>query len=261
MTTNETVTAPARKRRKVDQIAEGDRDWEEELQESSAHFAELEATFHPRLLTTLQKWSNKVLAIAPAILLPSNRTKFSSKNSSQMKGAVQLVDEALLERDKLLERTRNWRGSENRLPSVRHSEISDAPPDNTMTDVFDDTDFYQTLLRDVIDARSGAETGLGDLSADWRASQQQRKKTRRSTVDTRASKGRKLRYEVHEKLQNFMAPAPPPGGAVWHEEQIDELFASLLGRGFPDTEIHEEDQGTMDVDVENALRSGFRVFG
>jgi protein AATF/BFR2 len=35
---------------------------------------------------------------------------------------------------------------------------------------------------------------------------------------------------VHEKLQNFMVPVPVHG--VWHEEQIDELFASLLGKGF-----------------------------
>lgn len=27
-----------------------------------------------------------------------------------------------------------------------------------------------------------------------------------------------------------MVPVPLPG--IWHEEQIDELFASLLGKGF-----------------------------
>ena len=36
-----------------------------------------------------------------------------------------------------------------------------------------------------------------------------------------------ISYEVHEKLQNFMVPVPTAG---WHEEQIDELFANLLGR-------------------------------
>jgi protein AATF/BFR2 len=38
------------------------------------------------------------------------------------------------------------------------------------------------------------------------------------------------RYEVHERIQNFMVPVPHHAG--WHEAQIDELFASLLGRGF-----------------------------
>lgn len=60
--------------------------------------------------------------------------------------------------------------------------------------------------------------------------QKARKAKRKKTVDTKASKGRKLRYHVHEKLQNFMVPIPAQRGA-WHEEQIDELFASLLGSG------------------------------
>lgn len=37
------------------------------------------------------------------------------------------------------------------------------------------------------------------------------------------------RYHVHEKIQNFMIPIDANG---WHEEQVDELFASLLGRAF-----------------------------
>lgn len=75
----------------------------------------------------------------------------------------------------------------------------------------------------------------------------QRKKTKK-VVDTKASKGRKLGYEVHEKLQNFMVPAPPRGG--WHDEQIDELFASLMGKG---SSQGEEAPGTAVV-ASDALR-------
>lgn len=73
-------------------------------------------------------------------------------------------------------------------------------------------------------------------------------------------------YEIHEKLQNFMVPVPTAGG--WHEEQIDELFASLLGRGFPtdraDPELedaHEEEEARERERLDDALRGGFRVFG
>jgi protein AATF/BFR2 len=65
------------------------------------------------------------------------------------------------------------------------------------------------------------------------------------------------RYEAHEKLQNFMVPVV---GGGWHEEQIDELFSSLLGKGFENSmvdlnyEEHEEQ-------VDEALKTGFRVFG
>lgn len=159
------------------------------------------------------------------------------------------MDEALLDRSSLLTRTQVWRGTPDRLgvtPKKDEKKDTLEGDDADTPDVFDDTDYYQTLLRDVIDARSGA-SGLDALTADWRLAQKQRKKSKAATVETRASKGRKLRFEVHEKLRNFMAPAPPPplsltfagyghgvggGGAVWHEAQVDELFAGLLGRAF-----------------------------
>jgi protein AATF/BFR2 len=63
------------------------------------------------------------------------------------------------------------------------------------------------------------------------------------------------RYEVHEKLQNFMVPVPVPG--AWHDEQIDELFTSLLGKGFEDVGINV-DAPQVDQTIE---LDGFRVFG
>jgi protein AATF/BFR2 len=129
-------------------------------------------------------------------------------------------------------------------------------------EVFDDTDFYQQLLRDVIDSKSG---GAGQV--DWMVGQ--RKRRSKSNVDTKASKGRKLRfgflflsvdiasrdyrYQVHEKIQNFMVPIPLAAGA-WHEAQIDELFASLLGKGF---EMGDVPAGELTAERER----GFKIFG
>lgn len=71
---------------------------------------------------------------------------------------------------------------------------------------------------------------------------------------------------MHEKLQNFMPPVPAAHG--WHEEQIDELFSSLLGRGFEDVGpapvslsqgegLRDIESGSINADV----LKGFRVFG
>jgi protein AATF/BFR2 len=35
------------------------------------------------------------------------------------------------------------------------------------------------------------------------------------------------RFNVHEKIQNFMAPAP---AGTWHDEMTEELYSSLLGQ-------------------------------
>jgi protein AATF/BFR2 len=63
------------------------------------------------------------------------------------------------------------------------------------------------------------------LSLKYASMKSQRSKKKKQ-VDTRASKGRKIRYQVHEKIQNFMAPEPR---GTWHDEMVEELFSSLLG--------------------------------
>lgn len=65
---------------------------------------------------------------------------------------------------------------------------------------------------------------------------------------------------MHEKLQNFMVPVPVSG--MWHEEQIDELFSSLMGRGFEGALGKEDDNmGVDEPPLGDALKSGFKVFG
>ena len=46
-------------------------------------------------------------------------------------------------------------------------------------------------------------------------------------VDVKATKGRRLRYTVHPKLVNYMAPQP---GTVMTEEAVTELYNSLFGK-------------------------------
>jgi hypothetical protein len=61
----------------------------------------------------------------------------------------------------------------------------------------------------------------------WLEIQKLRSKAKRK-VDSKASKGRRLRYQVHPKLVSFMAPYPE---ASWNDIAKNELFASLFGSG------------------------------
>ncbi|KAF8141717.1 apoptosis-antagonizing transcription factor [Boletus edulis] len=226
---------PPRKRRRSTEDDYSVADYAGELREASHVASELERAYHPHLVQTLNKWSSKIQAVAPSVLLPSNRNAFS-RTTQHIKPAPQLVDETLADHSKVLTRTRIYRGKGSR--------------------VFDDTDFYHQLLRDIIDAR-GSGTGSND---DWTAVQKEKKA--RKKVDTKASKGRKLRYEIHEKIQNFMVPVSTQGS--WHEEQVDELFASLLGKGFESAmqEAGETVDESLQEEANAALmQGGFRVFG
>jgi protein AATF/BFR2 len=78
-------------------------------------------------------------------------------------------------------------------------------------------------------------------------------RTRRGDVDPKASKGRKIRYDVHEKLVSLMVPIQ---NELWTEEQKDELFGSLFGFGFePNAPSTHHDQPFA-----LAKADGFKLF-
>ena len=128
-------------------------------------------------------------------------------------------------------------------------------------DIYDDADFYALLLQEFVEARSAAAIGSGaaDLDIDV-AALRRANRTKRKDVDTKASKGRKLTYTVHEKLQNFMAPRDI---GTWGERQANELFASLLGRRVKGG-LGERDEDEEDYEDENGVdreMEGLRLFG
>ncbi len=86
---------------------------------------------------------------------------------------------------------------------------------------FDDSEFYHRILQGFIKNRDvGSMGGLSVLPRD------RVKRTRGDSRDRKASKGRKVQYQVHEKLAHFMMPFHGREG-TWHEQQVDELFISL----------------------------------
>jgi Apoptosis-antagonizing transcription factor, C-terminal len=57
-------------------------------------------------------------------------------------------------------------------------------------------------------------------------------------------------------MANFMVPVPTIAEG-WHEEKIDELFASLLGKRASTLE-----DGTFPTDMPSSVaQDGFRIFG
>ncbi|EMR09086.1 hypothetical protein PNEG_02432 [Pneumocystis murina B123] len=147
---------------------------------------------------TLLKWSDKVKATSVLSL-----NKFNSLNQN----ILDLIQKNMTNKEKLLEATYIDR-TEKKQPKNKER--------------FDDTDFYQALLFNLINKRmvdSGNTQGLR-----WSILKQKKQK---NNIDTKASKGRRLRYHVHEKIQNFMTPNPVN---LWVEEKIDNLFSSLFGQ-------------------------------
>ncbi|CAG8560824.1 10191_t:CDS:2 [Acaulospora colombiana] len=212
--------------------------------------------FLPYRTQTIEKWNNKV-QIASGI--PLNK-KFKAINQ----GANVQIGQALNDRERLIKRTQLKRNSDKILGKAR-SELRDDVGDqkkhdehlvNYDVEIFDDADFYQQLLRELIESRMVDTDDPVASSLRWAALKQTKQKKKK--VDTKASKGRRTRYHVQEKLQNFMVPIP---AGTWHDDMIDELYTSLLGKNF---DINDNEEAQTEQNEHNNIEAeldGLKIFG
>lgn len=206
-----------------------------------------EETSIPNRRANLTKWSQKT---NPTAVLPRTN-KFSQTPTHQPLTSV--LDQHLsgTNLEKLIYKTKTPRSC---APTQAAARITEDPT------IYDDADFYTLLLRELVDQRMADSTQPGGTVPNGIAPLPDRRDVFKvkKQVDTKASKGRKMRYTVHEKLQNFMAP---DDRGTWGERQRNELFGSLLGRkvrlGEVDGVESEEDGGE---DMEG-VEAGLRLFG
>lgn len=176
----------------------------------------IDAALDPFARTSLQKWHNKMTLA----------TDMKSKKTLKMlnQDPYQQVQIALQDEERLVSRTRIFRDSTKRRLGCAEEAASSGRIE--YEDIYDDNDFYQVLLKDWT-ASHGAlsSTTASAMSAILLSTN---KKQHRENVDQRASKGRKIRYDVHPKLINYMVPQIEKG--AWNDSKIDEFYASLLGQ-------------------------------
>lgn len=166
---------------------------------------------------TLNKWSSREKAFDTTLASTKARQKFQS-TSIQPDELTAILDVYVTN-----EQDKHFRShEEDEQTSSYH-----APK-------FDDSLFYQSLLRDLITSRSATSSATNNLSGALLPSKlhPSGNKENKKSIDTKASKGRKIRYTVHEKLQNFMAAEGDTGRdtAMWTERGKNEFFGSLFGQ-------------------------------
>uniref|UniRef100_A0A182MUY9 Apoptosis antagonizing transcription factor/protein transport protein n=1 Tax=Anopheles culicifacies TaxID=139723 RepID=A0A182MUY9_9DIPT len=175
-----------------------------------------------------------------------DRTNIASKmrnNPKQSLSVLKKIEESLINREELLRKTQLYRGgytllgrqisaTETMMPAANEREDErDAVQEPTISSVYDaeifeDSDFYHQMLRELIEYKTSTTDSPQEIANKLAELQKLRNKMKK-TVDTKASKGRKIRYVVHKKLVNFMAPVPDYD---WTDDAKDELFGSLFGR-------------------------------
>merc|ERR550519_461118 len=157
---------------------------------------------------TIEDWNDRTRIVG--------KTGFSAFETS----VTRQIEHILADKSRLVKRTKLKRNAYDIIGTETNDD------NETYNDeIFDDDDFYHQLLRELIERKTSSVTDPIALGQQWLQLQKVRSKAKKK-VDTKASKGRKTRYDIHSKLVNFMAPTYPKSTLT--EEAKTELFASLF---------------------------------
>ncbi|KAL3991095.1 Apoptosis-antagonizing transcription factor C-terminal family protein [Acanthocheilonema viteae] len=164
--------------------------------------------------STLSKWDDRT-TLSTIDIMKNKKRDFSGFESLVLKQIEQIMSE----KHRLLRRTQVKRHDVDRIGADENN--------NYDAEIFDDDDFYQRLLKELIERKSANVIDPVEMSRQWLEIQKLRqKRSKRKKVDTKASKGRKIRYVVIPKLVNFFPSMAEK--ATWSHEKRNQLFKSLF---------------------------------
>uniref|UniRef100_H9G6A3 Apoptosis antagonizing transcription factor n=1 Tax=Anolis carolinensis TaxID=28377 RepID=H9G6A3_ANOCA len=194
------------------------------------------ADFQAYRNSTLQKWHDKTKLASG---------KLGKGFSAFERSVLTQIDHILMDKERLLRRTHTKRsayrvlGKPQQAPETLPETLpgqkeavpltaSNAHLKDLDEEIFDDDDFYHQLLRELIERKTSSldPNDQVAMGRQWLAIQKLRSKIRKK-VDTKASKGRKIRYHVHSKLVSFMAPIDH---CTMNDDARTELYRSLFGQ-------------------------------
>ena len=199
----------------------------------------LETQVLPHNRAVLDKWSSKARA---ATALPAPQSQLTDRSSQHQNNITAVLDTYLASESERLVAQASQMPHDPSSPNASQSQLT-----------YDDTTFYQSLLRDLIASRSSTSSAALTSSSTALLPSTTRLHTpgsKNKRVDTRASKGRKVRYTVHEKLQNFAAEEER---GTWEEGARREFFGSLFGAR---RMLDEDDRENRDVEEEEVMVDG-----
>lgn len=159
------------------------------------------------------------------------RTKSAKdlKNPAANPNILTKIENSLLGKKEMIRKSQIYRGDYEIYgvdkPQVTNENGDPTPGEIELPEIFDDSEFYHQLLRELIEYKSNNDENQSEITQKFIELQKVRSKMKKK-VDTRASKGRKIRYIVHNKLVNFM---PPRDTSEYTDEAKTELYNSLFG--------------------------------
>ncbi|XP_037927450.1 protein Aatf [Teleopsis dalmanni] len=180
----------------------------------ATHLQERFKEFQTYRNQVLLKWDDRTKLLAPG-------AGSKKKSLHDEFNVLQKIDNALMNRSTLIEKSQLLK---NNTKTAENNNEDDEDSETPNPNIYDDSEFYHQQLRELIEYKANTSTSMMEVTKQMLELQKLRQKMKKN-VDTRASKGRKLRYMVHNKLISFMAPIDD---TTWTDESKDELYKSLF---------------------------------
>ncbi|PON98546.1 Leucine zipper-containing transcription factor [Trema orientale] len=147
---------------------------------------------------SIDKWQRKTPVTTGAAAIKGKLHAFNQNISEQV--AAYMRDPSRM--IKQMQQRRSTVGIFGAVPAGEVNPKAEEAQADGDPELLDDSEFYQHLLKEFFETIDPTS----NETAFYALKRLQTKK--RKIVDRRASKGRKIRYHVQEKLVNFMAPEP-----------------------------------------------------
>ncbi|KAI0133480.1 BFR2 protein [Xylariales sp. AK1849] len=197
-----------------------------------------------RRRAVLENWSGKVKA-TQTVNDTAGHVRSASRLVKVGQPLTMMLETQMQDPERLVKRTRTPRSC---------APVQAAQKVNEDENIYDDADFYQLLLKELVDQRTtDTSSASGQAAATVRYAAVKEAKNKQH-VDTKASKGRKMRFNLHEKLQNFMASEDRRN---WEQDAIDRFFGSLFGQK---TELNEDNVSDEEMGGVTVEEEGLRLF-
>ncbi|KAG8664025.1 hypothetical protein MANES_01G272000v8 [Manihot esculenta] len=187
---------------------------DEDSDEEWLRISQMHGRIAPFRDKSIDKWQRKTQVTTGAAAIKGKLQAFNQNISEQV--ASYMRDPSRIMKQMQLSRsTIGVFGTVSEQLGNAKGEVASSDGD---PELIDDSEFYQHLLKEFFESidPTSSETAFYALK------KLQTKK--RKIVDRRASKSRKIRYNVHEKIVNFMAPQPMNVPPI-----APKLFANLFG--------------------------------
>lgn len=157
------------------------------------------------------------------------KTNFNTKSNQvgDDTSIIKSIEQILSNRERLIRKTQTKRSEYDIIGKEESNKDDEESEDCIDPEIFDDSDFYRQLLHQLIESKTPTDSlDPVALSRRWLEVQKLRSKMKKK-IDTKASKGRRIRYQVHNPLISFMAPVD---NCSYEEETKDALFSSLFAK-------------------------------